>query len=224
MSQSESRGPLRYRTLAYAFLAAIALIVVVSLSLWRTNESRVDPARERAGSAERVENSRSKSGPLAKPTPEEDDARKPLWQAVEETAVANPPPYAAEWSTADRALVRISSDAFAAEAWRVGDRLTLSLPQLGETYRGTIEEIDAGAGARSLLGKIVGDDGRARRYVVTVAPTSLFAYIDTPRGSYELIAVGEFGWLVPTSSIAAGFDFSTPDYIIPSRGDAHAVR
>ena len=218
MSQSESRGPLRYRTLAYGFLAAIALIVVVSLSLWRANESRVDPARERAGSAERVENSRSKSGPLAKP--EEDDARKPLWQAVEETAVANPPPYAAEWSTAGRALVRISSDAFAAEAWRVGDSLTIPLPQLGETYRGAIEEIDDGAGARALVGKIVGNDGRARRYVVTVGPTSLFAYIDTPDEPYELVANARYGWLLPSSSMMAGWDFSKPDYILPDMKEA----
>ena len=54
--------------------------------------------------------------------------------------------------------------------------------------------------------------------MVTVGPASLFAYIDTPVGSYELLGGKDFGWLLPTSSMMAGWDFSQPDYILPDEG------
>ena len=138
-----------------------------------------------------------------------------LWVQVDEAAIPVPPPYAAEWSTEGRALVRISD--MASTAWRVGDRLTLPLPQLSETYEPLIEEIDEAVGSRALLGKIDGDDGRRWRYVVTIGPTSVFAFIDTPRGPYELVANREHGWLLPSSSMMAGWDFSKSDIILPQR-------
>ena len=151
--------------------------------------------------------------PVASPTAAPD---APLWQALDETAVNPLPDYAAEWSTEGRVLVRTSAAMAAADGWRVGERLTLPVPQLGAVYRLLIEEIDDGPGpSRSALGMIRGDDGRHRRVVVTVGPAHVFAYIDTPRGPYELTGGRELGWLLPTSSMMAGFDFSEPDYILP---------
>ena len=106
--------------------------------------------------------------------------------------------------------------AAAAQAWQVGDRLTIPLPQTGDIWQPVIDEIDDGPGySRAALGKVVDAEGHARRIVVTVGPTSMFAWIDTPDGSYELFAGSEFGWLLPSASIMAGFDFSEPDYILP---------
>ena len=129
----------------------------------------------------------------------------PLWQTIDEATVSNVPFYAAEWSTEGRSLVRVNETATAAQSWRVGGRLTIPLPQLGETYHPVIEEIDKGPGySRAALGKVVDAGGQPRRVLVTVGPTSMFAYIDTPEGAYELVADSEFGWLLPTASMIGG--------------------
>ena len=80
-----------------------------------------------------------------------------------------------------------------------------------------------GAGARFLLGKAAWGDGRPRRWVVTVGSGSLFAWIDTPAGPHELAIRDGYGWLVPSASKRAGFDFSEPDYFIVDQ-DGRSVR
>ena len=146
----------------------------------------------------------------------------PLWQALDESAVPTLPDYAPEWSTEGRVLVQTSAAMEAAGGWRVGDRLTLPVPQLGAVYRPLIDEIDDGpGGSRSVLGMVRGDDGRDRRYVVTVGPAHVFAYVDTPNGPYELSGGRELGWLLPTSSMMAGVDHSEPDYILPEIHEMH---
>ena len=147
------------------------------------------------------------------------DKKDPLWVQIDESTVADPPRYATEWSEEGRALVRIAAIASTSTVWRIGDRLTLPLPQLGETYHPVIDEIDEAVGARALLGMATDGDGRQRRCVVTIGPASVFAYIDTPQGSYELVADNRYGWLLPSSSMMAGWDFSKPDYHIAERED-----
>ena len=148
----------------------------------------------------------------------EPPAATPLWSSVDEADVDDPPPYAPQWATEGRVLVRVAPAAEAAGGWRVGDRVRLPLPQLGVVYESVIDELDVGPGPSvSALGKVVGNDGRRRRFVVTVGPAHVFAYIDTPSGPHELTGDTEFGWLLPSSSMMAGFDFSEPDYIPPER-------
>ena len=121
-----------------------------------------------------------------------------------------------EWSEDGRTLVDVSVAAGAASGWRVGDRVSIELPQLGISHEGAIERIEEGMGySRSARGWAIGADGRPRRFVVTVGPTRVFAYIDTVEGPYELVADTRLGWLLPSSSMLAGIDFSKPDYIIP---------
>lgn len=144
------------------------------------------------------------------------DGGGPLWAQVDESALAVLPPYAAEWSAEGRALVEVA-DTDRLWAVPVGAQIALPVPQLGTTYQSVVEEIDEGAGARALVGTITGSDGYRRRSVVTVGPASLFAFIDTPNGTYEFaieLDRHEHGWLVPTSSMLAGWDFSEPDYFV----------
>ena len=94
--------------------------------------------------------------------------------------------------------------------------MALPIPQIGAIYRPVIEEIDDAVGARAVLGWFSGDDGRRRLFVVTVGPSDLFAFIDTPRGSYELLADHRYGWLLPSSSMKAGWDYSEPDFTLPN--------
>ena len=126
-----------------------------------------------------------------------------LWAVADEATVAHPPPFAAEWSTEGRLLVRLSGIERIARSLSVGDRLALPVPQLGVTYRPLIEDIDDGPGARAFLGRTNGPEGR-RRFVLTVGPESVFAYVDTPRGPYELLADHSYGWLAPSSSLTGG--------------------
>ena len=126
------------------------------------------------------------------------------------------PKYPAAWSEAGRALVRVSDAVATARGWRVGDRLSIPVPQVGEIYDPLIERIDEGPDrARAAVGRIVGDDGESRRFVVTVGPGGVFAYVETPEGPYELAAGMELGWLVPTASMMAGVDFGERDYLLP---------
>ncbi len=144
------------------------------------------------------------------------DGDGPLWAQVDESTLAVLPPYAGEWSAEGRALVEVA-DTDRLWAVPVGAQLALPVPQLGATYQSVVEEIDEGAGARALVGTITGNDGIRRRSVVTVGPASLFAFIDTPNGTYEFaieLDQYEHGWLVPTSSMLAGWDFSEPDYFV----------
>ena len=125
------------------------------------------------------------------------------------------PPYPSEWSEVGRALVDVSAAAAAASAWRVGDRVSMQLPQR-PAYEGSIDRIDEGPGySRAARGLATAADGTPRRFVVTVGPTRVFAYLDTAEGPYELVADTRSGWLLPSASMLAGFDYSKPDYIIP---------
>ena len=157
-------------------------------------------------------------------SPEADEVTGSLWVEVDESALAVLPPYSGDWSAEGRALVEVL-DTDRLWAVQVGDLLALPVPQLGTTYRAVVEEIDQGAGARALVGRITGSDGVRRRSVVTVGPTNLFAFIDTPIGTYEFaidLGLYQQGWLVPTSSMLAAWDFGEPDYFIARDGDAIA--
>lgn len=166
------------------------------------------------------ERSRVEPGPAASAEPHAEVARgRPLWQAVDEGSLATLPFFAEQWSTAGRVLVRVSGASAAAQGWQVGDRLSIPLPHSGETYGLVIDEIDNGPGrSRAVLGKALDAEGFSHRIVVTVGPQSMFAFIDTPEGPYELVAGSDYGWLLPTASMMAGFDYSEPDYILPEHG------
>ncbi len=146
----------------------------------------------------------------------------PLWRPIDESALGSLPPYGEGWSKEGRALVGMSADLAATGALREGDRLTLSVPQLGEVRSSAVEEVSHGAGARSLLGRAAWGDGRPRRWVVTVGPDSLFAWIDTPAGPHELAIRGRYGWLLPSVNKKAGVDFSKADHFIKD-GDGRWV-
>ena len=144
-----------------------------------------------------------------------ESAYTPLWTVLDEASQPELPPFPHDWSTKGRVLVKVDATLDVAPSWRVGDNLSIPLPQLDQIYRPEIEEINDGlGGSRSVTGKIVGQDGLHRRFVVTVGAGSVFAYIDTPTGPYELVAWKKVGWLLPTASMMAGIDPDEPDYIL----------
>ena len=133
-----------------------------------------------------------------------------LWQVVDEGTVDELPSY--KEVVPGRALVRMAN---LSPAWDVGDRIAVEIPQIGALYRPVIEEIKAGPGGRrSFVGVLAEEAGRRYGFVITVGPGSAFAYLSTPWGSYELVAQGELGWLMPTANMDQHVDYSKPDYLI----------
>ena len=168
-----------------------------------------------------------------RPRPESEhrwgDGAEPLWRVVDETGTGTrggssdqfKPPYPASWSKAGRALVDVTAATFGADAWRVGDRLAVELPQLGGVHEWTVEQIVEGwdARSRSTRGWLDSGEGRPRRIVVTVGPGRVLAYVDTPRGPYELAGNAQLAWLVPSSSRTAGIDFTKSDHLLSEGPD-----
>ena len=134
-----------------------------------------------------------------------------LWQIVDEASVAELPAY--KEVVEDRALVRVTGGA---DGWRVGQRIAVPVPQLGELYTPVVERIEAGpSGVRSYVGTLTEDAGRAFRFTITTGPGNTFAHLSTPHGTYELVATGELGWLMPTANMDQHVDYSVPDFVYP---------
>ncbi len=142
-------------------------------------------------------------------------APTPLWRTVDPQTVAVKPPFADTWSQAGRVLLDVSGAAAAARTWQVGDRVRIDLPQLGERHEAPIDRLDQLGHSVAARGLMVDAGGQDRRFVVTVGPGRVFAYIDTAAGPYELVANDRLGWLLPSASMMAGFDYSQPDYWLP---------
>lgn len=146
---------------------------------------------------------------------------EPLWRVVDDggTSAQFTPPYSQSWSKAGRALVDVTAAASGANAWQVGDRLAVELPQLGGVHEWTIERIVDGTDARSrsARGWLYSGEDSPRRIVVTVGPGRVLAYIDTPQGPYELTGNARLAWLLPSSNMMAGIDFTKSDYIPADR-------
>ncbi len=100
-------------------------------------------------------------------------------------------------------------------AWRQGDTVQITIPQLDATYPAVIDRIDSAiAGNRSYIGKVeVG--ARHFSFVITVGARNVFGYVGTPNGTYELVANRRFGWLMPTANMDEHVDYSKPDYLLP---------
>lgn len=93
------------------------------------------------------------------------------WRVVDERAVGRLPAFEDGWSQVGRVLVDVSRSSAAVWGWRVGDRLALEMPQVGEQYEPTIDRVDDGPGqSRSVRASAVDVDGRSRRVVLTVGP------------------------------------------------------
>jgi len=193
-------------------VAATGLGILIAL-WWRLSDQG---AMEAAGPAAPQAATPSPDGPAS--GPERQGVARPLWRVLDEGSAPALPPYSASWSEAGRLLVDVTATSREAPAWRVGERLAVEVPQLGGVRQWTVEHIDEGhdARSRSVRGWVDGD-GQRWRIVVTVGPGRVLAYIDTPQGPVELTGNARLTWLVPSSSMMAGIDFSQPDYILPER-------
>ena len=134
-----------------------------------------------------------------------------LWTVIDEGSVTELPAY--KEVVQDRLLVRIAD---LPGGLRVGQRIAVPIPQLDEVFTPAIERIQSGpGGTRSYIGTLTEAGDRVHRFTITVGPGNTFAHLSTPRGTYELVATGELGWLMPTINMDRHVDYSVPDYIVP---------
>ena len=110
-----------------------------------------------------------------------------------------------------RALVRVGESL---ERWSKGGLVAFPVPQHRKTYTGLVERMDEDAmGNRSYVG-FVDEAGRKYRFVVTAGPRNTFARLGTPKGTFELVASADLGWLMPTAGMDQHVDYGQPDYMI----------
>ena len=211
---NSARSKWRYGLLAAA--GAILLIAALFHLAWRSPErAAADGPRDSPDSPmvtgdEFAPESTAPAGAVAaeEPAPMDLDA---LWTAIDERTVTELPAY--KEVVQDRVLVRIVD---VPGGWRVGQRIAVPIPQLNEVFTPVIERIQSGPDStRSYIGTLTMAAGRAHRFTITVGPRNTFAHLSTPLGSYELVAAGELGWLMPTINMDRHVDYSVPDFVYP---------
>lgn len=207
MASYFGRSTAIWLSLAFCLLAA----VLFWLSLGPappTQRSSEDSATALAPTATQVHSAQPPHSPEQASTP------KPLWRVVDEDSIASKPPLGEGWSAQGRLLVDITNATAVAHGLRAGDRMVVEVPQLDIRFDALVDQVRDGPGrARAVRGLAQDADGQPRRIVVTVGPGRVFAYVDTPQGPYELVGDGKLAWLMPSSSMMAGIDFTQPDYI-----------
>ena len=196
-----------------ALAAALAILVFVGLPPHRPTPASAPLAAPPKPPVPEMAPVAAPSAPhVAPPATQEPVA---AWREADVDAATELPPY--KEVVAGRALVRVSP---ALRSLDVGDPIAIAVPQLGETWETVVDEVERGPGAaRSLIGALTESGGRRREFVVTTGNRYVFAWLDTPAGTYELVAPGELGWLMPSVNMDQHVDYSQPDYYIPGRGN-----
>lgn len=132
------------------------------------------------------------------------------WVVVDPDSVDELPPY--KEVVPGRALVRVSK---ALRLGLAGGRIRLEVPQIGQAFDGVIERTDQDPyGNLSYIGLLTEANGENFRFIITAGKRNTFAHIGTSRGTFELVASAELGWLMPTANMDQHVDYSRPDYFI----------
>lgn len=194
----------------------LGLVLLAASALWFRNEPTGEPvaegrftlpARSPLSGALRGEDAPE---PAAEPPSRARQAMR-VWEAVDESAVADLPAY--KELVEGRVLVRLPESA---GGWFEGGELDFVVPQLGQTFPGVIERVEEDVGGnRSFVGLLREPDGSRYRFVVTIGARNQFANIATSRGTFELVAADGLGWLMPSASMDRHVDYSRPDFFIP---------
>ena len=215
-SQADAGGASRPgRTVALAL--ALALVALTALIAY-LGPGQPETHREAAGASAGAP-ARTPAGPQGVPAPAgvAGPNVENAWVVLDPESVDELPPY--KEVVAGRALVRVS------EVLRLGmggGRIALHVPQLGTVFEGIVERAETDAyGNISYIGLLSEAGGGNFRFIITAGARNTFAHIGTSRGTYELVAGSELGWLMPTAGMDRHIDYSKPDYIIPEQAPAY---
>ena len=190
----------------------VAALVVAAVALTAYLATRTHDANDDLG---------LDSQPVPAPVSLADNAREPVrpesaiveraWVVVDPGSVNELPPY--KEFVSGRVLVRVSE---ALRLGAAGDRIELTVPQIGHAFEGVVEKVETDAfGNVTYIGFLTEANGQDYRFVITAGPSNTFATIATSLGSYELVASHDLGWLMPSAQMDQHVDYSQPDYFIP---------
>ena len=196
--------------LRWFFAAALIIVLGVLLAYFilRPPETaeQTGPDSALPATAEERPQAEEQAEPAVSKVPDGDAA----WVVVDPESVDELPPY--KEVVPGRALVRVS------EVLRLGmsgDRIVLEVPQLGRTFDGVVERRNTDSfGNLTYIGLVTETNGRDYRFIITAGARNTFAHVGTSRGTFELVASNELGWLMPTANMDQHVDYSQPDYII----------
>ena len=200
-----------------ALLVALMVGVMILIFAVRVPPSTGDaapgtvPARQEPGSAalDRVPPPDDTQGPA---TINERNAWTPV--AVGGVEASRIPAY--KEAVVGRALVSLSSTMW---DWKRGDRVSIVVPQIGQTYSPVIERVETVVGNnRTYSGRLVQDE-RPHSFVITVGERNVFANLSTPHGQFELVGNTELAWLMPMANMDQHVDYTQPDYILGEARD-----
>ena len=206
---------IRSRLLAGA-LALVALGVILAYFASRVPEppDTAVPYSGPSSSAEAREPRQAQPESPEPPVEEQEPDIDAAWRIMDPGTVDELPPY--KEVVPGRALVKVSE---ALRLGMTGDRIALDVPQIGRTFDGIVERRDVDAfGNVTYIGLVRESNGRDYRFVITAGASNTFANVGTSRGTFELVAYGELGWLMPTAGMDQHMDYSRPDYTILGGG------
>ncbi len=201
----------------WAWLLALA-VAAIGLATLLGDRGLDDAAREPAGTAvDRLDPATPVPG-SGPEVPSRGVAMPPApsanagWRPVDAASVdpASIPSYKETVESA--VLVELSA---AMWSWSVGERVTLSVPQIGATYTPLIDRVETGLGTnRSYVGRLF-DNDLPYSFIITVGERNAFANLSTPQGAFELVGNTRLAWLMPMANMDQHVDYSQPDFFIP---------
>ena len=107
------------------------------------------------------------------------------------------------------AYVRVSKKY---QQWLLGTPVEVHIPQIDKTYLAVVDRIAPDAFGNTTIHAIPSQTEEVLdRLILSFNSANTLAYVSTNEGSYELTATGEYGLLVPSSSLGVTKDPSVPD-------------
>ena len=192
--------------LATALIIALGLLLAYFMLRAPETSEQTGPDSVLPAAAKQQTQAKEQAEPPVAQVPGGDAA----WVVVDPESVDELPPY--KEVVPGRALVRVSE---VLRLGMAGDRIALEVPQLGRTFDGVVERLETDPyGNVSYVGLLKDTNGRDYRFVITAGARNTFAQIGTSRGTFELVASDDLGWLMPTANMDQHMDYSQPDYII----------
>ena len=196
---------LRWFSAATLIIALGLLLAYFTLRAPETPE-RTGPDSALPATANEQAQAEGQAEPAIAQAPDGDAA----WVVVDPESVDRLPPY--KEVVPGRALVKVSE---AVRLGMAGNRIVLEVPQIGRTFEGHVERRETDSfGNVTYIGLLTEANGRDYRFIITAGARNTFAHVGTSRGTFELVASDELGWLMPTANMDQHVDYSKPDYII----------
>jgi len=98
---------------------------------------------------------------------------------------------------------------------RIGDKISLSIPQLAQSYAMNVEQIRKHRNGDRTVSGHLRDTDLPYSVIITSGVQASFATINTPDGSYVMEAEGDSGWIVSIANLDYLIDTNLDGYIIP---------